>query len=144
MTLYVGVMRNPPGVRLVYFGIKDFRMNRVVTFFEGQRHIFFALFVLVAFLVPAALAPARAQIQGPPGENSVCALYDAGTPMDCSFSNFAMCEAAVSGTGGSCQPNTPVAPGRQLFQRVPQLIPTDPLGLYRDPSQGLPPVPPPP
>ncbi len=41
-------------------------------------------------------------------------------------------------------PELTFPPGRYVPQRLPQLIPTDPLGLYRDRSQGLTPVPPPP
>jgi hypothetical protein len=97
----------------------------------------------IAVFFATAPAPARAQIEGPPGENRFCAQYDDGSAMDCSFPTYASCQAAISGVGGVCMANN-FPQGRYLPQRLPQLIPTDPLGLYRDRSQGLPPMPPPP
>ena len=99
--------------------------------------------MIAAFFVVAGFMPAQAQIQGPPGLNSFCAMYNDGSALDCSFPTYAACQAAVSGVGGICQANN-LPQGQQRFRGFPQLIPTDPLGLYRDQSQGLPPMPPPP
>jgi hypothetical protein len=88
-------------------------------------------------------APAAAQIQGPQGLNSFCAMYNDGSALDCSFPTYASCQAAISGIGGQCQANN-LPQGRYLPQRMPQLIPTDPLGLYRNRGYDLPPMPPPP
>ena len=107
-------------------------------------HITYASWaVAAALLVSATITPATAQIQGPPGNNSFCAMYNDSSTLDCSFGTFAECQAAISGVGGLCQANN-IPQGQQRFRGFPQLIPTDPLGLYRDQSQGLPPVPPPP
>jgi hypothetical protein len=96
-----------------------------------------------ALLIAAASTPAYAQIQGPPGNNSFCAMYNDSSTLDCSFGTFAQCQAAISGVGGICQANN-LPQGRYLPQRGPQLFPTDPFGLYRNRSQDMPPVPPPP
>ncbi len=101
----------------------------------------FAICVFVAAAVPRDGAVAQG-IQGPPGENSYCAIYTAGQETECTYPDLASCQAAVSGLGGFCQPNTRL-PGHYL-PPGPQLFPTDPLGLYRDRSNDLPPVPPPP
>ena len=107
-------------------------------------HITHASWAMAAALLLAATGtPAHAQIQGPPGNNSFCAMYNDSSTLDCSFGTFAECQAAISGVGGICQANN-IPQGQQRFRGFPQLIPTDPLGLYRDQSQGLPPVPPPP
>lgn len=96
-----------------------------------------------ALLVILFSGGAEAQgIQGPLGENRYCATYDDGSEPDCIFSSFASCQAAVSGVGGFCETNVRL-PG-QYLPPGPQLFPQDPLGLYRDRSHDLPPVPPPP
>jgi hypothetical protein len=99
----------------------------------------------VASVVFLSVLPfgASAQIQGPPGNNSFCAMYNDSSTLDCSFGTWSECQAAISGVGGICQANN-LPQGRYVPQRLPQLIPTDPFGLYRDRGQDLPPVPPPP
>jgi hypothetical protein len=101
-------------------------------------------FAICALIVAASVSvEAQAQgIQGPPGENSYCAIFTAGQETECTYPDFASCQAAVSGLGGFCQQNRRL-PGHYL-PPGPQLFPTDPLGLYRDRSNDLPPVPPPP
>jgi hypothetical protein len=97
----------------------------------------------IAFVVTALPDHVHAQIQGPPGLNNFCAMYNDSSTLDCSFPTFASCQAAISGVGGICQANK-LPQGRYMPQRFPQLIPTDPLGLYRDRGYNLPDVPPPP
>ena len=99
--------------------------------------------VAAALLAVATITPAHAQIEGPPGNNSFCAMYNDSSTLDCSFGTWAECQAAISGVGGMCQANN-LPQGQYAPRLLPQLIPTDPLGLYRDQSQGLTPVPPPP
>lgn len=89
------------------------------------------------------LSTADAQIEGPRGENKFCAMYDDGSAMDCTFASYAECQRAISGVGGICQAND-LPRGRYMPQVLPQVIPNDPLGLYRDRGNELPPVPPPP
>jgi hypothetical protein len=121
------------------------RVPRNANYFQMRQilHTVFARLVTAAFVAIAGSAPATAQIQGPPGLNSFCAMYDDGSALDCSFPTYAACRAAISGVGGSCQANN-LPRGRYAPQRIPQLIPTDPFGLYRDRGYDLPPMPPPP
>ena len=106
-----------------------------------MRQFLFALYVVGGIV--ALASPATAQIEGPPGLNRFCAMYNDSDTLDCSFGTFAECQAAISGVGGMCQANN-LPQGQYVPQRMPQLIPTDPLGLYRDRGYNLPPVPPPP
>ena len=101
-------------------------------------------FWLLVLMAVSPLATARAQsIQGPPGENSFCANYDDGSEPDCSYATFAQCQASVAGMQGYCNSNVRL-PGRSMPYLIPRAFPQDPLGVYRDQSEGLSPVPPPP
>jgi hypothetical protein len=118
-------------------------MSKVVGLVARKRVVTAVRTLGGALLIAVSANSATAQIQGPPGLNSFCAMYNDGSAMDCSFPTYAACRAAVSGVGGVCQANN-LPQGRYVPQRLPQLIPTDPFGLYRDRGYGLPPMPPPP